>query len=108
MPCQVEYLDEGQRHGDETKHEIRDGQVHDKNVSGRAHGGVPGHHVNHHEVAHWAHDDHESVQRHQNMIPGGANSRLWKKLIVILYDDNNNNIFKILYKISNILFTFLL
>ena len=48
LPGQVEDLHEGERHRDEAEHQVRDGQVDDEDVPGCPHGGVPGHHVDHH------------------------------------------------------------
>ncbi len=62
LPCEVKYLYERERHGDEAEHEVGDGQVDDEDVPGRAHGRVPGHHVDDHEVAHRSDHDHHGVQ----------------------------------------------
>ena len=76
LPRDVEDLDEGQGHGDEAEHQVGDGQVHDEDVPGRAHGGVAGHHVDDHEVAHAAEDDHESVEGDEDLHPGRGNAGL--------------------------------
>ena len=62
LPGDVKDLDECERHSNEAEHEIRDCQVHDEDVSGRAHGRISSHHVDHHEIAHRPYDDHHGVQ----------------------------------------------
>ena len=58
LPGDVEDLDEGEGHGDEAEHQVRDGQVHDEDVARRPHERVPRNHVDHHLEA-WV--GHRSV-----------------------------------------------
>ena len=79
LPREVENFDEGERHCDETQHQVRDGQVHHEHVPRRSHRRHARHDVNHHEVAHRAQDDHERVETDQNLPPRRGNPRLERK-----------------------------
>lgn len=62
LPREEQNLNQGERHRDETKHEIRNGQVHNKDITSSPHGGISSHHIDHHQISNGAHTDHESVE----------------------------------------------
>ena len=45
LPSHVEDLHKGEGHGDETQHEVWDGQVDDENVTSRSHRSIPDHNL---------------------------------------------------------------
>ena len=76
LPGDVEDLDEGEGHGDEAEHEVGDCEVDDEDVARRPHEGVARHHVDHHQVPHRAHDDHERVQADEHVAAGRLDAGL--------------------------------
>ena len=76
LPGEEEDLDERERHGDQAKHEVGDGQVDDVDVPRRPHPGVPGHDVDDEEVARRAQGDHDGVEEDHQLAVGCLHARL--------------------------------